>query len=209
MTWDNQWESIHRSNDWGMFPCEFLVRVLAKKYQKKLKKKLNVIELGCGVGANLSLYNEYCQNFIGIDNSEIAISKIEKNAKKFKKCNFNFLKGNVMDINYSNFDFKFDMIVDVECLYCLSNQDAKTVIDNVSKNLSIDGQFFSLMFNEETNLNLLRNIKGMKLRKESDIYEIFNSFKKISLEKTIRTFNQRTSLISEFIIVTEDLKFKK
>lgn len=205
MSWDNQWESIHQSNEWGMFPCEHLVRVLSK-YKKKLNKKLNVIELGCGSGANLSLYNECCQNFIGIDNSESAIFKIKKNAQKFNQCNFKFLKGNIMDVNYLNFDFKFDMIVDVECLYCFSNKNAKIVIDKVSKNLSNDGQFFSLMFNKDTNINLLRNIKGMILRKESDIYEIFDSFNKIILEKAIRTYNQRKNLISEFIIVSEDFQ---
>lgn len=73
----------------GMFPCEHLVRVLSK-YQKKFNKKLNVLELGCGSSSNLSLYNEYCKNFIGIDNSESAISKIKKNSQKFNQCDFKF-----------------------------------------------------------------------------------------------------------------------
>ena len=207
MSWDKQWEDIHQINEWGIFPCEHLVREISRLYKQR-KRKLNIIELGCGAGANMQLYNSYCNNFIGIDNSYTALKKCKNISKEFKDCKFTFFQEDITKIDFSQFKLNFDMVVDVECLYCLDNLNAKKVITSVSNYLKKDGKFFSLIFNEETDKKLLRNINGMVLRRDSDIKEIFSCFKKINIEKAIRTFNNRTQLISEFIVTSESFNLK-
>ena len=69
-----------------------VIRFIANKYEKKDKKRLKILEVGCGTGANLSFFIEEGFNTYGIDGSKVAIKLAKKKLKKEKK-NQNFLLG--------------------------------------------------------------------------------------------------------------------
>ena len=51
------WDKIFKSKGWGKYPAEDLVRFIAKNFDKKKKKsKINILEIGCGPGGNLSYF---------------------------------------------------------------------------------------------------------------------------------------------------------
>ena len=203
-----KWEDLHNSQNWGIFPCEHLVREVSK-YSKMANKKLTILEIGCGAGSNIALYDEYCQEMIGIDLSKSAISNCENHSKIYKRCQFKFICDDIKKFNFKKLNKFFDIIVDIECLYCLNNIEAKKVIDQSSNLLKKDGHFFSLIFNEETSLSLLRKVEGLSLRNENDILNMFKSFDKLNIEKSTRTYNQQRKLISEYIVKAERFKIKK
>ena len=47
--------------------------------KKKIKKRLKILEVGCGTGANLSFFIEEGFNTYGIDGSKVAIKLAKKN----------------------------------------------------------------------------------------------------------------------------------
>ena len=102
MSWDLQWEDIHQMNEWGIFPCEHLVREISRLYKQR-RRKLNIIELGCGAGSNINLYNAYCDNFVGIDNSFTALKKCKNISKELKDCKFSFFQENITKIDFRRF----------------------------------------------------------------------------------------------------------
>ena len=52
--WDPIWEEVHRSCEWGQYPPEELIRFVARKFAKADDRgKVQLLELGCAVGANI------------------------------------------------------------------------------------------------------------------------------------------------------------
>ena len=77
MSWDNAWENIYKRRDWGRYPNETLVRYL--KSNQKLKGK-KILEIGCGVGANIWFCSEQGLKTYGIDGSSTAIKKSKEDS---------------------------------------------------------------------------------------------------------------------------------
>ena len=77
--WNRGWDNIFKKNKWGKYPDMSVIRFIANKYKKKDKKRLKILEVGCGTGANLSFFIEEGFNTYGIDGSKVAIKLAKKN----------------------------------------------------------------------------------------------------------------------------------
>ena len=52
--WDKGWDKLFSNNEWGKYPGEELIRFIARNYYGVSdRSKVNILEVGCGVGANL------------------------------------------------------------------------------------------------------------------------------------------------------------
>ena len=105
------WNKIYKNNkQFSIWPWSDLVS-LSNKFCN-LKKNLEVLEIGCGVGANINFFLSKNCNYTGIDISSHAIKHLKK-VYKNKKIN-------LFACNYINFSTKkkYDLIVDRGAITC-------------------------------------------------------------------------------------------
>ena len=54
MSWDNIWDEVFRSQPWGKYPSEDVIRFVARNFYKAPdRSSVKILEVGCGPGANL------------------------------------------------------------------------------------------------------------------------------------------------------------
>jgi len=103
------------------------------------KKKLRVLDYGCGEGSNINyLIKNYGYDGYGVDISEpsIRLCKRKINTSKFKLIDFDVKK----DDDF--FKKKFDLIISIQVLYYLNNKDLKNRLLSLNKMLKPGGYVF-------------------------------------------------------------------
>ncbi len=100
------WNKIYQKNQQlSVWPWSEIVSKVFS-YTKN-QKKLNVLEIGCGAGANINFFLGLKSNYYGVDGSQHIIQKLKKKFPNIK----NRLK--VSDFTESlPFKIKFDLIID-------------------------------------------------------------------------------------------------
>ena len=139
--------------------------VLLDKFIKK--KKLKVLDYGCGVGAQI-LYLIKKHNFdgYGVDISKDAIKKCHKLMPN-RKNKFKLISSECFE-NDRFFNTKFDLIIANQSLYYLNDQDLKIRLLSLKNHLSDNGHIFATMMstkNSYYNLSKPENLKFKYWRK--------------------------------------------
>lgn len=57
-SFDETWEEIHKTQEWGKYPTEHVIRFIARNYYKKERSKIRILDFGCGGGRTLGIYQE-------------------------------------------------------------------------------------------------------------------------------------------------------
>jgi 2-polyprenyl-3-methyl-5-hydroxy-6-metoxy-1,4-benzoquinol methylase len=91
--------------------------------KKKIKKKISILDFGCGVGVNLKMLNEFGSVYFYDRNKKI-VNEIKK---KFYSPNFRYLK------NFNQSNKKFDLIVALDVIEHIKND--KKIISVLHKKL--------------------------------------------------------------------------
>lgn len=81
-SWDSTWETVFQNQEWGKYPGENLIQFVARNFYKLDRTKINLLEVGCGPGANIWFMAREGFNVSGIDGSETAIMKAEERLQK-------------------------------------------------------------------------------------------------------------------------------
>jgi len=135
----------------------------------------NVLELGCGTGANLEFLSTRHEDssFRGLDKSEKNISKAERKFKKTENCGVD--KGDFHDLSrYEN--NRFNLIFVVEAL-CYSNNKEK-VLSEVKRVLKPEGFFLvfdGYMFEDRKTLSE-EAFEAQRLLERSFMLEEFTKY---------------------------------
>jgi len=136
------WEELRlKGEKTSKYPYDKVISFVFR-YYKKLntdKSKINILEVGCGIGNNLYPLAMEGFNVYGIDGSPTAIKKAKD---IFKELN---LKGYFIVQDFTNtFDFednKFDLIIDRGSITCVDYQSAKKCIKEIYRVLKKGGYF--------------------------------------------------------------------
>ncbi len=145
MKWDPTWEQIFRSQDWGRYPPEELIRFVARNYfSAPDRSEIRILELGCGAGANIWFLAREGFDTYGIDGSQTAIDKAERRLREEGEK----ARLQIGDVNSILSFFPpgyFDAVVDVACLQHNDLQAVQSILDQVQVALKPQGRFFSMM----------------------------------------------------------------
>ena len=126
--WNKGWDKVFKQNEWGKYPDMSVVRFVANNfYKKKERKKVSILEIGCGTGANLGFIAKEGFNCFGIDGSRVAIN-IAKNKLKREKLKSELKIGDIKKLPYKK--NTFDCVIDNK----LYNKLCKTWNDKYKKN---------------------------------------------------------------------------
>ena len=214
---DKGWDKIFRKCAWGKYPSEEFIRFIARNFYNKRRKKIKILELGCGPGANIWYLSREGFDVYGIDGSNIAIKKAKKRLKK-ENLKATLILGDVINIPFK--DNFFDLVFDIECLYSNSYLETKKILREVHRVLSPDGLFYSKTFSTKiSGLKSAKKLRGEKdtyvsipkgplrkeykiirLMKESNIKKVYSIFRNLKWDSIVRTDSNKKKLIGEWII---------
>lgn len=217
MAWDNIWDNVFRGGEWGKYPDENLIRFIAKTYYSSPNRKnVNMLEVGCGPGANLLYLTREGFNTHGVDGSREAI-KIAKERFSSEQLEVQLKVCDIASLPYP--DNYFDCVVDIECLYANSFSNTKIILEEIYRTIKIGGLLFSKSITDKMYLGENRKKVGrMEFTNVSDgpvagkgfartmtkdeiikLYGKLFSIESIDLHEYTR--NNQTMLNSEWVII--------
>ena len=162
-SFDEEWERIHATCDWGQYPSESVIRFVAKNYYNKVKPEIKILDYGCGAGSNTWYLAREGFDTYAFDGSKSAINKVEKKLEK-EKLSAKLLVGDALEIEIGT---KFDCIIDNACIYANTINNIYTMYEKCYKMLKEGGKIFSTGFltyttgygtGEELEINTYQNI---------------------------------------------------
>jgi len=174
----NKYESgyqKHGKNYQRKYPNEELCRFIGRKYSTiKNKKKIKILEVGCGPGGNLwMLANEGFETY-GIDFAPESILLAKKN------LNDRRLKAHLKVSNMTKLDYQdnyFDVIIDIFSSCHLNHSEGELFIKTAANKLKKNGTFFSyfpskksLMFSSKYKKKLIDRNTISKIYNKNQIY---------------------------------------
>lgn len=214
-SWDNTWDSVYQSREWGKYPSEDIIRFVARNYYKvQDRRKIRILDIGCGTGSCSWYLAREGFSVTGIDGSATAVEILKK---RFKEENLpgDFFQGDLSSLNCDN-DF-FSAVIDQEALSCNSISNTKQILREVHRVLQPHGLFFSVTFAQgswgdgkgvpvddytfkDITEGPCANIGTVRFIPEEEVYRLYSPFEILSLEKTERTFENRTRSIASWLI---------
>jgi 2-polyprenyl-3-methyl-5-hydroxy-6-metoxy-1,4-benzoquinol methylase len=219
LTWNKGWDDLFRSNEWGRYPCEHLVRFVARTFfQRPDRSVVRILEVGCGTGANLWFLAREGFTVTGVDGSVVALDRA---AERFAEegLDVELKRSDVSNLPCA--DAAFDCVVDIECIYANAMADAREIVSEVDRVLKPGGWFFSKTFavgmtGEETALAVdgePRTYRSMpdaplhgeyglvRLSDRSDIEALYGGFDSHSVDRVERTDRNGSIRIPEWLVV--------
>lgn len=139
---DKSWDKIYRSgNQHSQWPWTDLISLIYKYYLSTIKKKrkLKVLELGCGFGANIPFFKKIGFEYYAFEQSKIAITSILKRYPDLKK--------NIKHQDFTTDKFenkKFDFVIDRGSMMHNSTSSIKKGILFSKQSLKRDGYYFCI-----------------------------------------------------------------
>lgn len=200
---DKNWEKIFQTTEWGKYPPEELVRFIARNYYRTpIRKKIKILDLGCGTGAATWFIAREGFSAFGIDGSETAIAKSKE---RFKQENLvaKFRVGDIIKLDFK--DNLFDAVLDISAIQHNTPINQKKIVDEIYRILKVHGKVFSIMLNKKSKLiqnNDHRfNEVYIYMFDEDEVRKLFSRFKNVNIERSERT--DRGLLMAHFIISAE------
>lgn len=148
MSWDPVWEQVFRSQAWGKYPGEDLIRFVARNfYQAPDRHAVRILEVGCGPGANLWFLAREGFNFCGVDGSAAAIEQAA--ARLDAECPGwrNHGELHVGDIAHLPFpDASFAAVIDNEAISCNPWEASQAIYAEMARVTKSGGKLFSRTF---------------------------------------------------------------
>jgi SAM-dependent methyltransferase len=147
-TWDPVWDKIFRSQEWGKYPPEHLIRFIARNfYSVSDRRAIRLLEIGCGPGANVWFMAREGFSVSGIDGSPTAVQ--QANARLASE-------GLMADLRVGDFtelpwaDATFDGVVEWVSLVCNPISAIEHALNEVDRVLKPGAPFLSSFFSDKT-----------------------------------------------------------
>lgn len=140
MSFSNQWNYLYSNNtNISIWPWSDLISLYFNYFNKKNKKKIRILELGCGAGANIPFFLNKKFDYYGLDGSNYIIKKLKKRYPKIKR--------NLVCADFTKqipFNLKFDLIIDRASITCNNQVSIKNTINFIYNKLNKKGMFIGI-----------------------------------------------------------------
>lgn len=216
-SWDTIWDEVFKSQEWGKYPSESLIQFVARNFYKSERGDIRILEVGCGTGANLWYISREGFQAYGVDGSDVAIKKANDRMIS-ENLTVNLQVSDIVNLPFSN-NF-FDVVIDVECIYCNNSENTKIILEEIKRVLKPDGKFYSRTFSDKMFIgaNIKENIyleyldvedgplkgKGfVRLSSKDTINDLYGRcFKIESIDYLEYTQYNEKYLIKEWVIIS-------
>ena len=173
----------------SIWPWSELISLYYNNFQLKIKKKIKILELGCGAGANIPFFTKLNADYYGIDGSKTIINLLKKKYPKLKKKLF------VADFTKNiPIDKKFDLIIDRASITCNKKSSIIKSITNLRKKLNNKGLFFGIDWYSSSSTDFKKGLidedKNTKKNMKNSIFSNAGSFHFASKKMMINYFKK-------------------
>lgn len=197
------WEKLYQEKGKrhkNKYPNTEIVSFIFKNYgsySHSQRKKIKILDLGCGWGNNLKFLKNENFNVYGIDGSPTAIEHCKSITKHVEV-------GELEKLPYkSNY---FDMVIDRNSIQCNNIGKIRKIIKEIYRVLKKDGLFYSIIL-RKTNHPEKFHAEYLKEKQDNfekiDIYQLFKNFRKIKLDYINESFNDGALKIYNYKIIAE------
>ncbi len=171
-------------------------RIILKILRKNNKRKLNILDIGCGTGDNLIEIAKLGHSVVGIDSSKKMLNLAKKKIMKLKPK----IRNNISLINESIMNYKMKNYYDV-CIcmgvigYMDSENDFLKLINNL---LNKNGKLIISCRNRLFNLQSVsfRTLNEINKKRFKVLYDELKSYYKPLNKKSVEDFLKNVSKIS-------------
>ena len=162
------WEDVYMAEKQNsVWPWSDLI-----SYIMRFSQPNRVLELGCGMGANIPFFKSLGVDYYGIDMSVAAIKRLSKSFPDISLLVDDYTKQIL-------FDGEFDLIVDRGGLSCNTMESMQRCMDLIYNKLTFGGKFIGIDIYSDRNERNLGNLTQLTLQQ---ITNLFKRFKTILLE---------------------------
>ena len=140
MGFSNEWEEQYSSNQhMSIWPWSDLVSYIYRYTEVAKRPDMKVLEIGCGAGANIPLFQKIGADYYAIDGSHTIIRMLREKYPIYAK---NLVVGDFT--KEIPFDETFDVIVDRAALTHNTTVDIKNTVRLIEEHLSAGAQFIGI-----------------------------------------------------------------
>ena len=206
-----------------LYPNEELLRFMGSNFfgiPYRKRRRIRILEIGCGSGANLWMIAKEGFRAFGIDMSKEGLRLCSEMLKHWQ-VSANIVNGNILSLPYE--DNYFDVVVDIVTMQHTTFSQHIKIYPEIKRVLKPGGRFFSYHQGNKSYLyrhgggkiidkftiDDVRNPKA-PLRKvgvyclptEKAIKEMIerSGFKNVNIENVIKTYNNRSIKIQYLVI---------
>lgn len=214
----SDWETVFQSRSWGQWPSLDLVRFLAGYVYAESPCAL---ELGPGGGANLWPLALRDFTIAGVDIAPSALAqvrtKLDNAVPGWTEYPGGLVDGSVTDLPFSA--SRFDLIIDVECVSCLSVDEARRAYAEAFRVARPGARLFVQTFGDRTyvgdspllddgrfhpTVGPLAGVPAVRLaRGQGELASILGPWNIRDFNTSTRTVSQGSMLVEEFIVVSD------
>lgn len=216
-SFDETWEIIHASQEWGKYPSEPVIRFVARNYYTKDREKIKILDFGCGGGSHTWYLAREGFDTYAFDGSKSAVGKVkarldEEGLKaKLRVCD-------AVELDYmENF---FDCVIDSATIYANKYNNIRIMYQEIYKMLKSGGKIFSICFTTGTTgfctgVELEKNtfcditkgcLEGRGIAHFYDFDEINDLFNMIGFKNVVidtLRYMDRGCIVEQFLIQAE------
>lgn len=211
---DAIWENLFRSQEWGKYPPESVVRFVARNfYSVPERGKIRLLDAGCGPGACTWFMAREGFQVSGIDGSPTAI-KYAVERLKAESLNADLRVGDYTSLPWS--DEVFDGVIDNVSFYANLVADWQRAVDETYRVLKPGGLFFTSSFTKNTwGFDTGRQVEPGSFRdipegpfqgrglahfvNESELRDLLCRFSRVDVERECRTLMNQSKLVELWI----------
>ncbi len=216
-SFDETWEKIHETTEWGKYPAEPIIRFVARNYYKEDRKSIKILDYGCGAGSHTWYLAREGFDTYAFDGSKSAVER-ERTRLQREGLEAKFNVSDALQLNYEqNF---FNCIIDAAVVYANKINDIILMFKNIYGMLKKGGKLFSISFStattgykmgKEIEKNTFIDIEKGSLKdrgtvhffEEEELYTLLSEigFKDIKVDKM--WFTDNGNIVEEFLVQAE------
>lgn len=146
-SFDEIWEEIHSTQEWGGYPPEHIIRFIARNYYKKERNTIKILDFCCGAGACTWYLAREGFHTYAFDGSRSAVESTKIRLERES------LKADVdvydaIDVGYN--DNYFNVVLDNCGIICNKMESVKKMYQQVHRILLPTGKFLTVCFGKNT-----------------------------------------------------------
>ena len=146
-SFDETWEEIHSTQDWGQYPSEHVIRFVARNYYRSDRANTKILDFCCGGGAHTWYLAREGFDVFAFDGSKSAVMKVQKKLEK-EGLSAKLDVYDAAETNYSD-DF-FDAVIDNVSVYANTSSNIRVMYEHIFNMLKKGGKLFTSVFTEDT-----------------------------------------------------------
>lgn len=146
-SFDESWEEIHATQEWGKYPSEPVIRFIARNYYKKDRSSVRILDFGCGGGAHTWYLAKEGFDTFAFDGSHSAVEKTKKRLVE------DGLKADLRVRDALELDYEteiFDCVLDNAVVYANTSKNIQIMYREIYQLLKPGGKLFSVSFSTGT-----------------------------------------------------------